>query len=308
MSTAALIKKLHDLGVRIRLVDGDLKIKAPKGAINKELQLELKASKSKLIEFLSTAGSVQHQPTPALTKAPDGAKLTPSFAQQRLWFLDQLEPGNTVYNIPFVLRLRGDLNTQALEAAFNDLITRHEALRTRFAIDENDDPILIIDYELKATIDHIDMSGADDDVIRATLEELNQNAFNLVHGPLIRLHLLQISPTDQVLFILMHHIVSDGWSLDIIGRELVAFYSARKNNEVADLPELPLQFSDYAWREQNWLKDDVLERHLEFWRNNLAGAPKVLELPHRQDPPCHSQQSWRTRATPIFASCKQPPE
>jgi hypothetical protein len=162
MSTAALIKKLHNLGVRIRLVDGDLKIKAPKGAINKELQLELKASKSKLIEFLSTAGSAQHQPTPALTKAPDGAKLTPSFAQQRLWFLDQLESGNTVYNIPFVLRLRGELNIQALGAAFNDLIARHEALRTRFAIDENDDPILIIDYELKATIDHVDMGHSFD--------------------------------------------------------------------------------------------------------------------------------------------------
>ena len=279
MSAAALINKLHDLGVRVRLVDGDLKIKAPKGALTKELQLEIKASKKDLIEFLSTAGSAQHQPAPALTKAPDGAELTPSFAQQRLWFLDQLGPGNNVYNIPFVVRLRGELNVQALEAAFNDLIARHEALRTRFSIDSNDAPIIVIEPKLTLAVNAIDMSAADDASLRDKLEELNRNAFDLADGPLIRMHLLQVSPTDQVLFILMHHIISDAWSLDVIGRELVTFYSARCKNQTTELPGLPLQFSDYAWWEKNWLKDDELQRQLDFWCNNLAGAPEVLELP-----------------------------
>ncbi|MDG1462839.1 MAG: condensation domain-containing protein, partial [Gammaproteobacteria bacterium] len=162
MSAAALIKQLHDLGVRVRLVDGDLKVKAPKGTLTKELQLELKANKAELIEFLSTASNSGKAASPAISPAPDGVTLLPSFSQQRLWFLDQLEPGSAVYNIPFVLRLKGGLQIDSLEGAFNDLVARHEVLRTRFDASNNEDPILLIDEQRHTHIDLISMSKAND--------------------------------------------------------------------------------------------------------------------------------------------------
>jgi len=279
MSVATLITKLHDLGVRVRLDGGELKIKAPKGVLTKELQLELKASKADIIEFLSAAQSGDSSASAVIKPAPDGVVLLPSYSQQRLWFLDQLDPGNSVYNIPFVLRLGGALNTEAMQAAFNDLVARHDALRTRFVTDASGEPIIDIAASLTLPVDVIDMAGASNTDISTKLEELNADTFNLATGPLIRMQLLKIADDDHVLLILMHHIISDAWSLNVISQELAACYEARCRSEQATLPELPLRFADFAWWQRETLTEAELERQTNYWRDKLAGAPEVLELP-----------------------------
>jgi len=279
MSIASLITRLHALGVRLHLEHGELSVKAPKGVLTSELLQELKTEKAEIIEFLRAAGGSGKASTARIERAREGSIRVPSFAQQRLWFLDQLDPGTSVYNIPFVLRLRGALNVVALEAAFNDLIARHEALRSRFDASQSEDPLLLVDAALQLSIDRIELPAASNSDIQEKLEALNTRGFDLATGPLIRMHLLTVSDDDHVLMLMMHHIISDAWSLNIISQELIACYQARCEGTVATLPELPLQFSDYSWWQRQWLTDTELKTQLDFWRKTLAGAPEVLELP-----------------------------
>jgi len=290
MSAAALIKKLHDLGVRIKLESGELRVKAPKGVLTKELQLELKAAKQELIDFLSGAAPAAAR-LPAVKPAPADAPKVLSFPQQRLWFLDRLEPGNIMYNIPMVLRLKGELDVPALESAFNDLIARHEALRSNFITNELEEPELVIHEQRIQKLEVTEATDSSDEGIRALLEEFNRDAFDLADGPLIRLHLIRVSEDDHVLMLLMHHIISDAWSLNVISSELIALYSEHHANSPAGLKALPLQYSDYAYWQREHLSGGELDRQLNYWTERLKGAPAVIELP-----------TDRTRpATPSYA-------
>jgi amino acid adenylation domain-containing protein len=202
-----------------------------------------------------------------------------SFAQQRLWFLHQLEPDSTGYNIVRSQRLSGGLDITALRAALDALVQRHEALRTRFvAVDGV--PYQIIDPPSGFALDVVDVSDVADPPAAAwaRIREAAEIPFDLAVGPLLRGTLLRLGPDDHVLALFMHHIVSDEWSAGILQRELATHYEAFHRGEPVALPPLPVQYADFAAWQRGWLTGAALEDQLAFWRERLAGAP-VLELP-----------------------------
>jgi amino acid adenylation domain-containing protein/FkbH-like protein len=205
-----------------------------------------------------------------------------SFAQQRLWFVDQLEPGNAAYNMPLVARLTGALNLSAFQQALNAVVKRHESLRTRF-ICVNGHPTQIVDDYCSVRLRSEDLSAlmpGDREVEsrRRIKDEINQ-PFNLGEAPLLRVLLLRFTEEEHVLVLTMHHIVSDEWSLNIFIRELGTLYEGFVAGEEVELPELPIQYADFAVWQRDWLKGEVLEEQLGFWRERLAGNPSALELP-----------------------------
>jgi amino acid adenylation domain-containing protein len=214
--------------------------------------------------------------------APETRTAPLSFAQQRLWFLDQYEPDNILYNIPAAIRLKGALNVTALERSLSEILRRHEALRTTFSI-VDDRPVQVIneiwDFSL-ALIDLRESSLEEKEEIAARLAaEEARKPFNLAEGPLLRVKLLRLAEDDQVLLITMHHIISDGWSIKVLIREIGALYEAYANGREAALPELPIQYADFASWQRGWLQGERLEEQLSYWRGQLADAPPLLELP-----------------------------
>jgi amino acid adenylation domain-containing protein len=213
-----------------------------------------------------------------------------SFSQQRLWFLDQLKPNNPVYNIPWALRLTGMLNADVLHRSLNEIVRRHEVLRTRFASVE-DRPVQVIAPDLRLDLPITDLSertDADADAQRLVNVEA-MRPFDLAQGPLVRASLLRLSEQEHVLVLNVHHIVSDRWSSGVLLRELTALYRAFVESKPSPLSELPIQYADYAAWQRNNLQGEHIERLISFWKERLAGAPPMLELPtDRPRPPVES--------------------
>ena len=205
-----------------------------------------------------------------------------SFAQQRLWFLDQYEPENILYNIPVAIRLHGALDVTALERSVNQIVKHHEALRTTFAV-VGDHPVQVINEarDFQLTIIELRESLAEEKEATATrlAAEEARKPFNLAEGPLLRIKLLRLAEDDHVLLITMHHIISDGWSIKILIREIGELYEAFANGQEAALPDLPIQYADFAASQREWLQGERLEQQLSYWRAQLADAPPLLELP-----------------------------
>src|SRR5215213_10163987 len=210
-----------------------------------------------------------------------------SFAQQRLWFLDQLQPGVTAYNIPGALRLRGALKVTALEQSLNEIIARHETLRTVFSVVEGQAVQLIRN---SLTISLAITEVEETDVPRLARAEAAP-PFDLEAGPLLRVRLLRLSEREHVLLLTMHHIVSDGWSMGVLVRELCALYETFSQGGESPLAPLAVQYADYAQWQREHLTGEVLEQQLQYWREQLAGAPALLELP--ADRPRPAVQSFR---------------
>ena len=206
-----------------------------------------------------------------------------SFAQQRMWLIQQLDPASYLYNVPRALLLRGTLDVPALEAALNAIIQRHEILRTTFPADESGQPSQRIAREFKLKLVSTDLSATVPDERRAATEkyvlEFSRTPFDLVKGPLLRAQLFRFADDEHVLAITMHHIVSDGWTGGVFFRELGEFYGARLRGDAAPLPELTVQYADYAIWQHEWMQGAVLEKELDFWRKQLAGAPWSIALP-----------------------------
>ncbi|HVS00542.1 MAG TPA: condensation domain-containing protein, partial [Thermoanaerobaculia bacterium] len=199
-----------------------------------------------------------------------------SFSQQRLWFLDRLSPGSPAYNLSSAVRLSGPLRVEVLRLALNEIVRRHEVLRARFEEVEGR-PVQVIAPALEIALPLVDL-GDVTSIDGLALEEARR-PFDLTRGPLLRAVLLRRSADDHVLLFTMHHAVSDGWSMGVLTREVAALYEAFAASRPSPLPELPLQFPDYAVWQRQWLQGEVLETQLAWWRDQLAGAPAVLELP-----------------------------
>ncbi|MCY1042404.1 amino acid adenylation domain-containing protein, partial [Corallococcus sp. bb12-1] len=203
-----------------------------------------------------------------------------SFAQQRMWFLDQLQPGSPAYNIPVALRIHGALNGAALERAFEALVHRHEALRTSIAQHEGV-PVQHIHppapFHLPCT-DLMDAANSEAEARRLAAEEAAR-PFDLATGPLLRVHLLRLGESQHVLLLTLHHIISDGESTGVLVREVAALYEGFHDGRPTALPTLPVQYADHAAWQRSWLHGDVLERQVAWWRQHLAEAPAHLELP-----------------------------
>jgi len=219
---------------------------------------------------------------PPIKQIPRNRDLALSFAQERLWVLDQIEPNNPLYNIPRSLRLRGVLRVEALERAINEIVRRHESQRTSFAVKDGH-PVQVIASSLTISLVVQDLSSVPEtereaEARRIAIEQLLL-PFDLSKAPLVRAHLLRLSPEDHVLQLTMHHIISDAWSAGIFLQEMAALYEAFSSGSASPLAELKVQYADYAAQERAWLQGEVLEKQLAFWRERLKGVPPVLELP-----------------------------
>ncbi|MGH7825280.1 MAG: amino acid adenylation domain-containing protein [Candidatus Binatia bacterium] len=212
-----------------------------------------------------------------------------SFAQQRLWFIEQLEPGTGVYNIPVAYRLSGALSLVALERSLNGIVCRHEILRTTFAVSDNE-PVQIIATHSKIKAQFMDLghlSGAavEAEAMRFVSQE-SCKPFDLSQGPLLRASVLRLAEEEHILVVVLHHIVSDGWSLAVLFREIAALYEAFLQEKPSPLPDLPIQYADFSVWQRGWLQGETLQTELSYWRKQLENVPQLLELPpDRPRPP-----------------------
>ncbi|RKH24696.1 non-ribosomal peptide synthetase, partial [Corallococcus sp. CA031C] len=240
---------------------------------------------------------------PALVAVPRGDGLPLSFAQQRLWFIDQLEPGSALYNIPAAVRLEGALEVSALEQAFRELIRRHEALRTTFPT-RNGQPVQHIAAPAPLSLRHLQLPPTEDTAreqhLRQLLTEESQRPFDLAHGPLLRTLLVTLAPEQHVLLLTMHHIVSDGWSMGVLIRELTSLYSAFRDGLPSPLPALPIQYADYSAWQRDGQHGEVLEAQRAYWLRQLAEAPGALDLP--TDHPRSATPSSQGATHPVHLS------
>ncbi|HEU4559963.1 MAG TPA: amino acid adenylation domain-containing protein [Longimicrobium sp.] len=231
------------------------------------------------------------------------AALPLSFAQERLWFLDRLEPGSAGYNLPAALRLAGALDERALERALGEVVRRHETLRTTFG-EVDGSPVQVIAPFDGFALPVEDLSGLSEADREAAVKRLAREdaarPFDLAAGPLFRAALLRLGAEDHVLLLSMHHIVSDGWSTGVLFRELSALYAAYHEGRESPLRELPVQYADYAVWQREQLAGEALDRQLAYWRERLAGAPELLELPTDHLRP--AVQTYRGATVPVELS------
>jgi amino acid adenylation domain-containing protein len=217
-----------------------------------------------------------------------------SFPQQRLWFLEQLEPGRVDYHIPITARLTGYLNIPAFQQALDAIVVHHQVLRTNYRT-ENGEPIQVIlpprSVELQIfNLQNYSPIGQEQEIKRL-LQQENNRPFNLSQDLMLRVCLLQIAPDDQIIQLVMHHIASDGWSLAILFPDLKELYQAFSQNQPYSLPELPIQYADFAQWQRQYLQGKVLESSLAYWKQKLVGVPDLLSLP--TDRPRPAVQSFR---------------
>jgi amino acid adenylation domain-containing protein len=220
-----------------------------------------------------------------------------SFTQQRLWFLDRLEPDNP-FNISIAIKLQGELDLAALQQALDTIVERHQVLRTTFA-EVNEAPIQVVAESKSVQIDRIDLSQELDNhdrqvKIDSLLERAAEYKFDLTAEVMLRATLIQLSPTESNLLLVIHHIAADGWSMGILFRELAGFYTAFASGTPAPFAELPIQYGDFAAWQRQWLTGAVLDKQLDYWKQQLTGAPTLLELPLDRPRPAIKTSEGRT--------------
>ncbi|HEX2202014.1 MAG TPA: non-ribosomal peptide synthase/polyketide synthase [Longimicrobium sp.] len=251
---------------------------------------------AELAERIEAAGGrFREGGAPAITRAPRTAGLPLSFAQERLWLVDQLQPGSPAYNMPGALRIRGALDASALERALAEIVRRHEPLRTTFAV-HGDRPVQVVHPAGAFALPLEDLTGTGDAEAREAemLRRVDAEArtpFDLRTGPVIRARLLRLAEEEHVFLFTFHHITADGWSIGVFVGELTVLYDAFSRGLPSPLPELPAQYADFAVWQRRWLSGAALERQMAYWRDTLAGAPPLLELP--ADRPRPALESFR---------------
>ena len=238
---------------------------------------------------------------PQLRSIPRDGPLSLSFAQQRLWIIDQMHPGSLAYNTQLFIRLEGSLSLTALSSAIGELVRRHETLRTRFPV-INGEPAQEILSFTKPELKVIDLSGMEDaqkrqsEALRLAQAEGRQ-LFDLAKGPLVRWLLIRLDNSLHFFRIGLHHIISDGWSQELIYRELAEFYGAAAAGRSMAFKELPVQYADFACWQRRWLSGPVIQEMLDYWKPQLAEIPR-LELP--ADRPHAATPSFRGASERIF--------
>ncbi len=282
MGTAEeFVAAIHKSGIRLWVEDGRLHYRSAAGDLPSQYLSQIRERKAELIEFLGKTALVKKvtaSPTPRLR----AGRLPLSFAQERLWFLEQLGLVGAAYNVPAAFRLEGPLRVDALELAIAALMLRHESLRTRFdAFDGK--PCQVIDPPRSFHLQVLDLSSLQHDAREERLESVLQQALtrpiDLQAGPLFDALLMRLGEQDHVLHMTTHHIVTDGWSAGVMMRDLSALYAAYVEGLPSPLPELPLQYADYAIWQREHLQGEVLNEQLQYWKQRLSDAPATLDLP-----------------------------
>ncbi|WP_341529456.1 amino acid adenylation domain-containing protein [Nostoc sp. UHCC 0302] len=302
MNTVEFLSHLRSLDIQV-FIDGEkFRCNAPEGTITAELRTEIQERKTEIIEFLKATNRTNNHIFKPLSPISRSGNLPLSFAQQRLWFLDQLIPNNPFYNIPIALHLTGLLNKAALEQTFNEIVRRHEALRTTFVI-QSGQPVQVINPKLTITLPIIDLRQlpqAEREIqARQFTNQEAQRPFNLSTDSLLQVKLLQLDETQYILLLNMHHIVSDGWSIGVLIQEIAALYTAFSSNQPSPLPKLTIQYADFAYWQRQWLQGEVLEKQLDYWQKQLDGI-SILKLP--TDRPRLAVQTYQGARQPLQLS------
>ncbi|MCY1047782.1 amino acid adenylation domain-containing protein [Corallococcus sp. bb12-1] len=239
-------------------------------------------------------GQRDGQDVPPLVPVPRDAPLPLSFAQKRLWVMDRMRPGSPAYNISGALRLKGALDVAVLQRCVDAIVQRHESLRTSFTLD-GDEPVQHIHTGLRVPLELVDLSALSpqelEPAVLAQVMTAAGTSFDLARGPLVRLGLVRLAEDEHVFTLVLHHIVSDGWSRGILVRDLMALYDAFSAGQPSPLPEPTVQYADFATWQRGWLTQDAREAQLTWWRQQLEGAPPALTLP--TDRPRPATQSLR---------------
>ncbi|MDJ0840143.1 MAG: amino acid adenylation domain-containing protein [Acidobacteriota bacterium] len=288
ISVTNLMSMLRERGIRLWLNDGKLRFKGPQGAMTPELLAELKRLKPQIIEFIRGIEPA-HKPFPSAPR--DGSSLPLSFAQQRMWFLSRISNASAAWHTSAAYRWRGPLRLDIFRRSLETIIERHEALRTRF--EEKDGlPVAVIEPPQPFRPVVIDLIGRGlgpaDPLIQDLIKNEPEKPFALDRCPLTRVTLVRLAENDMLVLMTLHHIITDGWSMGVIIGELGALYQtlSQDPDRPAPLPPLPVQYLDYAYDQRTRLDEEGLQRELDFWRAQLAGAPPFLELPvDRPRPP-----------------------
>lgn len=276
------LSHIRDLGMELWIENDQLYYKAPQGVLTPALRSELAARKKEILAFLQEAQPLFATVRPAITPVTRDRELPLSFAQQRLWIFNQLEPNNPVYNMVGIIRLVGTLHVAALEQSLNALVQRHEILRTRFVTIE-DHPTQVIIPALTVPLPIVDLT----DISTAIKEEeaqwlIDKEAlapFDLARGPLLRATLLRLEEGEHILLLTMHHIISDGWSLGIVAREFASFYNAFLADGACLFSGRAVQYADFAIWQRKWLQGEVANSQLAYWKQQLGSELTWLELP-----------------------------
>ncbi|HMC27505.1 MAG TPA: amino acid adenylation domain-containing protein, partial [Verrucomicrobiae bacterium] len=226
-----------------------------------------------------------------------------SFAQQRLWFLHQLQPAIPLYNIPQAVRLEGRLNVPALERAFAEILRRHEVLRTTYRV-EAGQPVQVVAPAAKSPLVVTDLSAFAPELKQRTLRDTilaeARKPFALEHDLMLRVALIKLGEDEHMLLITTHHIAADGWSIEVLWKEIASLYGTFVRGMQSPLSDLPIQYADFALWQRDWLQGDVLESQLSYWRKQLEGAPALLELPLDYSRP--ATQTYRGARQPLSLS------
>ncbi len=282
MTAGELMAYLHTQGVELWANGNRLRYNAPKGVLTPFLRTELTECKSEILTILHQTDMVTSPTSPPLRPISRAGKLPLSFAQERLWLVHQLDPQSPFYNVPVALRITGPLNVVALEKSINEILRRHEVLRTTCSTIDGK-PVQVISPNAPLVLPVADLRdlpqpGREDRALELATQEARR-PFDLAHGPVFRTTLLCLSEEDYVLLLTTHNFVADGWSMGVLYHELSTLYDTFSTGRTSPLPELPIQYADFAHWHQQMLQGEVLETQLTYWKKQLAGAPTVTELP-----------------------------
>ncbi len=278
MTTLEFLSYLRDRDILVR-VDGDrLRISAPRGGLTPKLRSELVERKAEILAFLQMAATE----APHIKPAPRDTAVPLSIGQERLWFIDQLDPGTVIYNHNLALRFSGPLDLAALDKSVNEIVRRHESLRTTFPVVDGQ-PFQLIAPNLRIELPVVDLcdlpEGEREAEAMRLAQERIQQPFDLAGGPLLKTWIYRLAEEQHILLRTSHHIVSDGWSTRVFLRELEALYSAFSTGRPTPLPELSIQYADFAIWQRKWLRGGVRNAQLAYWMKRLDGHLPVLELP-----------------------------
>lgn len=281
MTLIELMTRLSALDIRLRLEDGALRFSAPDGAMTPELRDLVAARKPEIMTFLSGAAPTGDQGPRARAGDPTGTRRL-SAAQERLWLLDRLDPGNSAFNMHAAVRFTGPLDTARLGRCLDAIVARHDILRTTFS-EEAGHPVQQARPGLTIPLHETDLRGLPEDARREEARRLGEEesgrSFDLTRDALLRTTLLRLGDDEHVLLLTMHHIVSDGWSVKVVIDELNTLYGESGQHEAASVKPLPFQYADFADWQRERLTGEAAERQLAFWRDRLGGELPELRLP-----------------------------
>jgi amino acid adenylation domain-containing protein len=281
-TTEQFLSDLNNLDIKLWL-DGDLlRCNAPKDALTSELKAELQTRKEEILQLIRQVNSFSIPTQETILPVPRTENISLSYAQQRLWFLAQLEPENPFYNQATALKLTGQLNIPILKQSLEELLKRHEPLRTTFSTNSAGKTAQIIHPSAEIPLPIIDLEQLNSTTTQQEIEKLAnleaQKIFNLEKDLLLRVTLLRLSPIEHIVLFTTHHIITDEWSTGILVKEIATFYQAFLERKPSPLPELPIQYADFAIWQRKWLTGEVLSRQLNYWQQQLQDLPR-LDLP-----------------------------